>query len=96
MPKLMGRGTFSSDCGDEFTLLVEVDFGENPPEMCVGDICVSAPKNSVLSFGVHSLRGDSTFTITFEMPLDPNTPAGTSLSVGRCTLKPIETRVELV
>jgi len=79
MSSLTGRGTFSSNCGDEFLLLIEIEFGDDGPKLSVGyGIALAPPPGTKISFGVHSVPGTATFSVSFTMPLGDE---GMSMSV---------------
>jgi len=72
LPTVNGHGSFSSNCGDEFILLVEIKFGDDSQKktISVGDsVSASPPADAKLSFGVHKVGGVSTFSISYTMPL---------------------------
>jgi len=73
MRTIHGNGTFSSNCGDEFLFLVDIEFGAGSPKMSVdggGDsVSAAPPTGAKLSFGVHKKGGAATFSISYTMML---------------------------
>ena len=71
MRTIDGRGTFSSNCGDEYQLLVDIEL-DDAPILLVGDaVSATPPADAKLSFGVHSVNGEASFSVSYTIALDP-------------------------